>query len=322
MGERGRARASAGERKQRLLPIEQVAESDGAYLASLDSAGLPDGVARLVRWLILEGRREAGEKRLPVRPQRQLAERLGVSPSTVCGALDRLASSGLVVQADGEYRLRLGLMVAIGEEAETRRQQAAVSVDPAAALDLLTGGGARSRSAALDGARACSGALGGVDTCSSKEIYKTRVPVLRAVSRGGSSAEDQLPAMPWAKVGGITSEQLRAAVLDRDEHLLTGLYWAGCEKGWWDDCEAYRVTFLAAAWQAVESAKKSPMGLLHHLVKVFLRPAADGERRRGLTAAADDWAAETRRLWNRRRAEETEANRDRHPATCGIPSVG
>lgn len=166
-------------RTQQLLPIERVAESDGAYLESLDSAELPDGVTAIVRWLIVEGRRDSGDKRLAVRTQRRLAKVLGIGASTVCDSLRRLRDSGLVTKVDGEYRLRLALLVEIGEIAETRRQQATQEVDPAAALDALTAPPARARSA-------CSGALGG-DVRSVEENNTPPVSVPESVSVPGGS---------------------------------------------------------------------------------------------------------------------------------------
>lgn len=117
-----------------------------------------------------------------------------------------------------------------------------------------------------------------------------------------------LPPRPWAKHGGVTGDTLVRAVRDRSEPVLTGLYWAGIEAGYWQDCEAFRVRFLACCWQAVESAASSPMGLLNHLVRRNLRDRSESERDGWITQDADDWAADTRRWWNRERARrEAEA---------------
>jgi hypothetical protein len=152
--ERDRAQPSA----QKLLPIECVAQSDQAYLAALEDCGLPSGVSAIVRWLIVDGRREAGQKWLPVRTQRQLAQRLGLSASTVCESLRRLTDSHLVRQVDGVYRLDLSLLVSVSEAAVERRAAELRPPDPGEVLDRLLG---PPRSAALGGVRPRSAALGG-----------------------------------------------------------------------------------------------------------------------------------------------------------------
>lgn len=117
-----------------------------------------------------------------------------------------------------------------------------------------------------------------------------------------------LPARPWSKRDGLRGDALVRAVRDRDEAVLTGLYFAGIEAGYWQDCEAFRIRFLACCWQAVESSASSPMGLLTHMVRRNLRDRTDGDRDGWLTQDADDWAADTRRCWNRERARrEAEA---------------
>jgi len=125
------------------------------------------------------------------------------------------------------------------------------------------------------------------------------------------SSVDRVPCRgrlvrPWHRRDGLTGEDLATAVRERSAQVLHRLYWSGVEAGWWEDCEAYRQQFLACCWQAVASADSSPMGLLNLLVRRFLREAADGEQRRGLTNEADDWASETRRAWSRQRAEAEE----------------
>lgn len=167
--------------KQRLLPIECVEQSDAAYLACLRECGLPYGTSRVVEWLILDGRRDAGGKRLPKRTQRQLATRLNLSASTVCESLRRLQASGLVTEADGDWRLDLQLLVQIAEEAAIRRAAALERPDPAAALDTLC---ARPRSA-------CSAALGGARYGSVEKRSLSPVSVSESVSVSGGTGGDE-----------------------------------------------------------------------------------------------------------------------------------
>jgi len=156
-------------------------------------------------------------------------------------------------------------------------------------------------------------------TCSSKERSRSRVErvTVSSVSARGAgeavvraaqpAAGGRLPAKPWARNGGLSSGQLVAAVQGRDEGILTGLYWAGVEAAWWQDCESYRVRFLACCWQAATGATTSPMGLLTHMVRRNLRERADDTARDAwITQEAEDWVCETRRLWNRQRAEAAE----------------
>jgi DNA-binding MarR family transcriptional regulator len=183
--EQSRALPNKPNKSQRELPIEQVEQSDEAYLAALDSAALPDGVTAIVRWLIQDGRRESGEMRLAVRTQRQIADRVRKSASTVCESLRRLRNSGLVREADGEYRLRLALLVEISEVAQTHREQARREVDPEEAWQALVGSGARPRSA-------CSAALG---TTSGSVEERSSTPVsVTSVSVSGSGAASRLPS--------------------------------------------------------------------------------------------------------------------------------
>jgi hypothetical protein len=158
-------------------------------------------------------------------------------------------------------------------------------------------------------------------TCSCNQETKPRVAcnrdsvsergagerVVRVVPHQPSGDQDlpggtALPTRPWSKRDGLTSDALVCAVRDRDEPVLTGLYFAGIEAGYWQDCEAFRIRFLACCWQAVESSASSPMGLLIHMVRRNLRDRTETDRDGWLTGEADDWAAETRRYWNRERA--------------------
>lgn len=114
----------------------------------------------------------------------------------------------------------------------------------------------------------------------------------------------RLPCRPWARTGGLSSGDLVAAVAQRDEAMLTGLYWAGVEQTWWEDCESFRIRFLACCYQAATEAKTSAMGLLNHMVRRNLRDRADDQDRDSwITQDAEDWVCATRRFWNRRRAE-------------------
>lgn len=249
MAEQSRALPNTCYRTQRLLPIEQVAESDGAYLAALESAGLPHGVEAIVRWLIVDGRREAGEKRLPVRTQRQLAQRLGMSASTVCESLKRLRNSGLVTEADGEYRLGLSALVELSEIVQTRREQERREVNPEAAWEALVGSGARQRSAALGGARQTSGSV---------EV-RSSTPV--SVSASGSGASGRLPS---ADERGERDDCLRDHVAWRQlqtRHFRDGsgkpaiavgalqpCFYAAVEADLLDNEPEHKIRFLAAAY--------------------------------------------------------------------------
>lgn len=138
----------------------------------------------------------------------------------------------------------------------------------------------------------------------------TRVPVSSVQERDRGEAPvraARLPCRPWARSGGLSSDDLVRAVRECDEAILTGLYWAGVEQSWWQDCECFRVRFLACCHQAASEAKTSAMGLLTHMVRRNMRDRTDGERDAWITQESEDWVCETRRLWNRRRAEAYEA---------------
>ena len=161
--ERNRTEPNAAEQsrtlpnRQQRLPIECVAESDDAYLSDLtvlvDRKIATEGVAKICRWLIDFGRRECGEKRLRARPQKELGKVLGIAASTVCESLQRLRNSGLVTQADGEYRLRLSQLVELAEVAQTMPEQTPPPDDPEEALAALGGRRVRQRSAAFGDVR-------------------------------------------------------------------------------------------------------------------------------------------------------------------------
>jgi len=145
-------------------------------------------------------------------------------------------------------------------------------------------------------------------TCSSNKNIKLVSPVspVSDVIRGSGERvvrPSLLPARPWSKRDGLSSEALCQAVRDRDRVILTGLYFAGIEAGFWQNSDQHRIRFLACAWQAVESAETSAMGLLTDLVKVHLggKPRPAWLKGDGLSDAADDWAAETRRIWSKPR---------------------
>lgn len=182
-------------------------------------------------------------------------------------------------------------------------------------------------------------------TCSSKQESKALVPcsvpacdrVLGGVVRAGEGPAVRrsplLPPRPWATRGGLASEDLVRAVRDRHRDLLTGLYWAGVEAAFWQDCEHFHQTFLACCWQAVQDATTSPMGLLSEMVRVHLSgkpPKRDGVRYT-IRGESDDWASATRREWRRREAtagldldgdeawrDTSTASRSSNAATAGI----
>lgn len=134
----------------------------------------------------------------------------------------------------------------------------------------------------------------------------TRVPVSSVQARGAGEPvvrPVRLPCRPWARSGGLSSDDLVRAVRECDEAILTGLYWAGVDQSWWEDCESFRVRFLACCYQAASEAKSSAMGLLTHMVRRNMRDRTDGERDSWITQEAEDWVCQTRRAWNRRRAE-------------------
>lgn len=311
MPEQSRAQPNMPNRTQRLLPIEQVAESDAAYLSSLDAAELPDGVSAIVRWLIVEGRRENGEKRLPLRPQRQLAARLGKSASTVCDSLKRLRDSGLVTQADGEYRLRLGLLVEISEIAQTRREQERQEVDPVAAYEALAGPPARARSA-------CSGALGG-DVRSVEENNTPPVSVPESVSVPGGSG-----GLRTAAERGERDDCLRdhSAWRQLQTHhfrqanrpaiavaALQPCFYAAVEADLLDNEPEHKIRFLAAAFDLAhdlpryDAAKRKQVGI--RSPAVCLRRRVERE---ALFRASPEGHA-----WAKRIVFGGEANRDREP---------
>lgn len=133
---------------------------------------------------------------------------------------------------------------------------------------------------------------------------KSRATVNRVPSTVPRGLQNRL-VRPWSDREGFRGEDLQWAVRSRSKHALQRLYWAAVEAGWWQDCESFRVRFLSCCWQAVESAKKSPMGLLVHMAKRNMRDrdGSDQEDRDSwITGAAEQWAVETRRLWRRRDA--------------------
>lgn len=224
--------------------------------------------------------------------KRQWGKCIGRDPNTAVAAMRRLALAGVAAWdvSDDGYAIAVDWKAVFAlppkkTKREARRRR----------LSEQIGGG---------GEEVVRGGEGS-DTCSWNQETQTRVACNRGIERGGDSPVrprgEALPARPWARDGGLSGKQLAAAVEHRDEAILTGLYWAGVESGWWQDCEAFRVRFLACCWQAVSSAKSSPMGLLNHLVRKNLCDRAAGERDGWITDAADDWAAATRKMWHRAR---------------------
>ena len=235
---------------------------------------------------------------------------IGRDPNTAVAAMRRLALAGVAawdVSSDG-YAIAVDWKAVFAlppkeSRREARRRRLSEQI-PRGGEEVVRGGE-------------------GSDTCSWRQETKPREPCTRGIERvSASPAEprgEAFPAKPWARVDGLSSERLSAAVRDRDERVLTGLYFAGIESGWWQDCEAFRVRFLACCWQAVESAKSSPMGLLNHMVRKNLCDRDAGDRDGWITEAADDWAAATRKAWHRRRVERDEAAMEREQAwtNCG-----
>ncbi len=141
-------------------------------------------------------------------------------------------------------------------------------------------------------------------TCTNTRTTNScNVSDVSSVLRGAADRSCRLPAKPWAKRGGLASDQLRLAVDSRDEAILTGLYFAGVEAKFWADSEQLRIRFLACCWQAVQSATGSCMGLLTDLVKVHLggKPRPEWLKGDGLSDPAEDWACATRREWHQSR---------------------
>jgi biotin operon repressor len=309
MDERTRAEPSAPEQSRALpnmrqveLPIARVEESDAAYVAAAVEGGFPVGVLALVRWLISDGRRDNGTRRAASMAQRKLAKRLGLSASTVCESLRRLQISGLVIQADGDYRLRLSLLVQLAEEAASRRLEVEDPPDPAEALDLLLLGRARQRSAAL----------GGGAVPSKEELYTPyteTVPETRGSggTRKAASAAERVGRLPSAAERGERDGCLKGHAAWRalqtrhfrpviDLRALQPCFYAAVEAELLDNEREHKIRFLASAWDVARaSTVTSPAPCLRVRVergacfrfspegaewaKRVLRPAEYAERR-------------------------------------------
>lgn len=265
MSERTRAEPSAPEQsrahpsaQQLDLPMRQIEESDAAYLDALRECGLSTGIEAVCRWLVEDGIRESGAKVLPMRPQRQLAARLGLSASTVCESLRRLQSSGLLTRADGDWRLDLSLLVSVSEEARQRRATERAPMDAAAALDCLLSGGARS---------ACSGALGLLGPTSvsvrKENIYPDSVSDSESVSGGAGGLpsaaergeqEDCLADHPaWKSLQTHHFRDAAGRPKTPELHALRPCFYAAVASGLLDKTDEHRIRFLAAAWDLAHS---------------------------------------------------------------------
>lgn len=252
---------------------------------------------------------------------REWGRKIGRDHKTAGKALHRLQSRGLALVEEPAEGIAGGVY--------------AVLVDWSAVFALEPSGrdpaAVRQR---LESRRAAGGDTVGTPgdtraTCSSKQESKSRVKRVRVpehVERGdsvgtptasggaGGLLVDQFPPRPWARSGGLAEWVFVQAVRQRDKAALTRLYFAGEEAGFWSDCEAYRVRFLACCAAAVRCATTSAFGLAKGYVRANLRDRStdtDVERRKHrLSQEDEDWARETRRLWNRppeydcRRAEE------------------
>jgi DNA-binding MarR family transcriptional regulator len=245
MPERSRAQPSA----QRLLPIECIEQSDQAYLAALDECELPIGVAALVKWLILDGRREAGQKRLPKRTQRQLGQRLKLSASTVCESLRRLESSHLVSTVDGEYRLDLSLLVSLAEEAATRRAAELAPPDAAEALDCLRARQRSPRSAALG-------------NCARSVTEETLKPVSESVSDSVRASSPLPTAAERGERDGALKDhhawrrlQSKHFRPNLDLQALQVCFYAAVEADLIDNERDHKIRFLATAFDLAKSGK-------------------------------------------------------------------
>lgn len=159
-----------------------------------------------------------------------------------------------------------------------------------------------------------TGVVTGGHTCARVLVKnkKDRVRDVNRVLRVTRAPEARL-VRPWARRGGLTGDDLRSAVQDRDRQVLSRLYGAAVEAGYWEDCEDHRVRFLSLCHHAATRAEE-PMALLVALCRrddngTVLR----SERVRDVSR---DWAADTRRHWRREssdlREAFAEAERERH----------
>jgi len=141
---------------------------------------------------------------------------------------------------------------------------------------------------------------------------KARVNVNRG-NRVSLRGLDARLVRPWATRGGLTGDDLRAAVDCRGQRVLSRLYWAAVEACYWEDCEDHRVRFLSLCHHAA-TVGRAPMALLNALCR---RDAAGTVlRSERVRDESRDWAAETRRVWRRESSDLSEvfveAERERH----------
>jgi len=163
-------------RTQRTLPIEQVEQSDEAYLAAIADCRLPPATERMLEWIVRNGRRDRGCLVVRRLTQRKWARATGLSPSTISTTLRRLGDSRLLLEspADGELRLDLSHLVAVAEEARARDGPGDEPFDAAGALRRLG-----SRSALLGSDRLRSAVIGSGARSVNKE-RKPPVPLTEA----------------------------------------------------------------------------------------------------------------------------------------------
>lgn len=264
--------------------MECVAESDDAYLSDLavlvDRKIATEGVGKICRWLIDFGRRECGEKRLRARPQRELAKALGISVSTVCESLQRLRNSGLVIQADGEYRLRLSQLVELAEVAQTMPEQTFPPADPATALAALGGRRVRQRSAVFGDVRQCSAVFGEAPvTVEEETLYSVFEPsTVSTVTVHRTGAEPNAANAASTEAAIQTLKDLPAWRALQRQHMRPNLdaqpleraFLAACEAGLLRDED--RESFYTHAYDVARNLQlASPVACLMKRVALFTR---------------------------------------------------
>ena len=266
---------------QRTLPIEQVEQSDEAYLAAIADCRLPPATERVLEWIVRNGRRDRGCKVVRRSTQRKWARAIGLSPSTISTTLRRLGDSRLVLKspADGALRLDLSHLVAVAEEARARDGPGDEPFDAAAALRRLG-----SRSAALGSARPRSAVIGsGARSVNKKR--KPPVPLTEAQESAdptetvGTGAAEHADRSRTRRAEASTPDCLKNHAAWRslqrhhfrpelDRQALRAAFYAAVEAGLLADDYESRLRFLATAFDLAWDDKiRSPVAVLRSRIE-------------------------------------------------------
>lgn len=238
---------------QRNLPLEQIANSEDAYLQAAETCGIRGCALAFVLRAIRCGRRDGDRRLLTVIPLRKLVIELGFrSVSTLSEALAKLTHSGLLSQADGAWRFDLAWLVELAERA-TAGGEPPPRPPPDEALAVF--GGVRSCSAVFGRVRSAPVSVEGVNR--TPESVSVSVPETDTGAdwedakrgRGGDAEQrDALkdhPAWQRLQTSHFRSPDGRVRI---DWQALRPAFYAAVEAGLIGIRPEDKTRFLATAW--------------------------------------------------------------------------